>query len=137
MLYRLSYRLTLRMLKKAPRFVLASLSTSTYRKKYASVPRSLRPRRKTFLNILQLESLTVLRSSQIMTNSPAHPSIPARRMTIDYFRERVGRRREQSKGLRSMIVSARFDPVEIMSIRHCANSSTRARYRFASAGSFP
>jgi hypothetical protein len=31
------------MLKKAASFVLASLGTSTYRKKYASVPRSLRP----------------------------------------------------------------------------------------------
>ena len=54
MLYQLSYRLTIRMLKKASRFVLASLRTSTYQKEYASVLRSLRPRRKTFLNILRV-----------------------------------------------------------------------------------
>jgi hypothetical protein len=40
------------MLKKSSRYVLASLGTSTYRKEYASVPRSLRPCRKAFLNIL-------------------------------------------------------------------------------------
>ena len=55
------------MLKKAPSFVLASLNTSTYPRRYASASRSLRPRfgkgrvlarlgwagaRKAFLNIL-------------------------------------------------------------------------------------
>jgi hypothetical protein len=39
------------MLKKAASFVLALLGSSTYRKKYASAPRSLRPRWAAFLNI--------------------------------------------------------------------------------------
>ena len=56
MLYRLSYRLTIRMLKKGSRFILALLRTSTSRKGYAWVPRSLRPRWKAFLNILKLKS---------------------------------------------------------------------------------
>jgi len=34
------------------------------------------------------------------------------------------------------MVSPRFDPVEMMSIGQAATSSIRARYRFASGGSF-
>ena len=33
-----------------------------------------------------------------------------------------------------MMVSCRLEPVEIISIRHPANSSMRSRYRLASAG---
>jgi hypothetical protein len=40
---------------------------------------------------------------------------------------RLGRRREQSSGLRRTMVSERFDPVEIISIRHWAKSSMRVR----------
>jgi hypothetical protein len=41
------------MLKKTASFVLASLGPSTYGKKYASAPRSLRPRWTAFLTILR------------------------------------------------------------------------------------
>ncbi len=59
----------------------------------------------------------------------------ARPMKVLPVQRFLVRRRDRSGFLR-MIVSSRFDPVEIISIRHSANSSTRLRYRFASLGSF-
>ena len=46
-----------RMLKKASGFVLASVRPSTYPRGYASVLHLLRPRRRTFLTILQQDKL--------------------------------------------------------------------------------
>jgi plastocyanin len=83
------------MLKKASSFVLASLGTSTYRKKYASVPRSLRPRWTAFLTILSERTPStndagiVMRSALLITGLlivtalvwpgrvSAEPSVPA------------------------------------------------------------
>ena len=45
------------MLKKPASFVLATLRSSTYRKKYASLPRLLRPRWTTFLSILKARQI--------------------------------------------------------------------------------
>jgi len=54
------------MLKKTASFVLASLGASTYRKKYASVPRSLRPRWPAFLNILRAILIPCVISSRFV-----------------------------------------------------------------------